>query len=260
MMFQPCVALASLSGESDAQWARSRSQFVGAAFLGGIAVCEQTRRAARNMEERDREEFLPDDPIAFIDRQLALLSEVPIVPGFNIRTVSIERIAETARVCRRRNAMLEINAHCRQEEMCHVGAGEALLCDTDRLVTQTRAAAETGCLVSVKVRAEVPDVELLEVAHALESAGASVIHVDAMDTESIIEPIAAETGLFVIANNGVRDAATASEYLSYGADAVSIGRASDRPDVLRDVETALSGWAGQDQPRSSTIDRKPSPR
>ena len=46
-MFRPRVALASLSGEADAQWARAGAAHVGCAFLGGIALDESTRAAAR---------------------------------------------------------------------------------------------------------------------------------------------------------------------------------------------------------------------
>ncbi|MFT4923616.1 MAG: hypothetical protein ACI8XM_002844, partial [Haloarculaceae archaeon] len=41
-LFEPRVALASLSGESDAAWARAGSAFAGAAFLGGIALDDRT--------------------------------------------------------------------------------------------------------------------------------------------------------------------------------------------------------------------------
>jgi len=52
---------------------------------------------------------------------------------------------------------LEINAHCRQEELCAVvGCGETLLRDSDRLAEYVDRAAETGVTVGVKVRAEVP--------------------------------------------------------------------------------------------------------
>ncbi|MEF8758121.1 MAG: dihydropyrimidine dehydrogenase, partial [Halobacteriales archaeon] len=74
-MFQPRVALASLSGRSDADWARAATPFVGAAFLGGIAIDEATREAARELVARDRNEFLPPDPLAFVDDQLGELAD-----------------------------------------------------------------------------------------------------------------------------------------------------------------------------------------
>lgn len=238
-MFEPRLALASLSGRSDAAWARAASEHAGAAFLGGIAIDGPSREAARRLVDRDRDEFLPPDPIAFIDRELSALSAVPIGAGFNLRSSSPEPIAEAAAVCRNHGALCEINAHCRQEELCAVGCGETLLRDTDRLREYVRTAAGEGATVSVKVRAEVDGVDLAATARVVERAGAAAIHVDAMDSEEVISEVADAADLFVIANNGVRGAASVREYLAHGADAVSVGRPSDDPRVLARVREAV---------------------
>ncbi len=241
-MFEPRVALASLSGQSHASWARAGADHAGAAFLGGIAIDEPTREAARSMVERDREEFLPPDPIAFVDAQLDALADAPIRPGFNVRTTSLDTLRAAARVCRDHGAIIEVNAHCRQEEMCAVGCGERLLGDTPRLREYVATAAETGATVSVKVRTEVAGVDLPALAATLADAGADAIHVDAMDSEPVVADVVDAADAFVIANNGVRDAATVREYLEYGADAVSVGRPSDDPAVLARVREATEGW------------------
>ncbi|XVH31839.1 tRNA-dihydrouridine synthase [Haloferacaceae archaeon DSL9] len=243
-MFEPRVALASLSGESDAAWAEGGADVAGAAFLGGIALDEASRRAARELVARDRREFLPGDPLAFIDRELAALAEAPILPAVNVRSATAGPIADAAAVCADRGAICEINAHCRQPELCAVGCGETLLRETERLCAYVGAAAEAGATVSVKVRAEVPGVDLVATARAVEAAGAEAIHVDAMDAESVVRPIAEGTDLFVIANNGVRDRESVREYLGYGADAVSVGRPSRDPNgpVLARVCDAVDEW------------------
>ncbi|WP_227354698.1 tRNA-dihydrouridine synthase [Haladaptatus salinisoli] len=241
-MFEPRVALASLSGESDAEWALAGAGHVGAAFLGGIALDEETREAARKMVDRDREEFLPDDPVAFADDQLAALADAPLRPGFNVRSATLPPIRAAAEVCRAHDAILEVNAHCRQDEMCAAGAGQSLLRNPDRLREQVRAAAETGAAVGVKVRTEMSGVDLPEVARVVADAGADVVHVDAMDSERAVAEIAAATDCFLVANNGVRDGETVAEYLDYGADAVSVGRPSDRPAVLSRVRRATDEW------------------
>ena len=241
-MFDPRLALASLSGESDAAWARRAEAHAGAAFLGGIAIDKPSRRAARQLVDRDREEFLPSDPLAFVDRELGALDDAPIRAGFNVRSGSRAPIREAAEICGEHDAIIELNAHCRQDELCAVGCGETLLRDAHRLCEQVETAADTGATVSVKVRAEVPGVSLPDTARWVAAAGADIIHVDAMDTESVIRDVADATDLFVIANNGVRDTATAREYLDDGADAVSVGRPSDRPAVLRHVREAVDEW------------------
>lgn len=239
--FEPRVALASLSGESDAEWARAGARQAGAALLGGLSIDEPTRAAARKLVDRDRSEFLPRDPLEFAEGQLAALAEAPILAGLNVRSSTLEPLREIAATCVEHDAICEINAHCRQAEMCQVGTGEHVLENKDRLLAQVSAASDQAGTVSVKVR-EKPGVDLAALAQRIERAGATVIHVDAMDRESVVAEVAAATDLFVIANNGVRDRATTREYLAYGADAVSIGRPSDQPAVRKRVKQATDAW------------------
>jgi len=241
-MFEPRVALASLSGEADAPWARAVESHVGCAFLGGIALDDRTREAARAMVDRDRSEFLPEDPVAFVDDQLGALEDAPLRPAFNVRSGTLGPVDRAATVCQRRDAIIEINAHCRQDEMCAAGAGESLLRRPDRLAEFVTVAASTGAMVSVKGRAELDGVSLPGVARTIEDAGGDLFHIDAMDSESVIADVADAADLFVVANNGVRGTETAQEYLSYGADAVSVGRASDDPETLRTVREATAEW------------------
>jgi len=244
--FEPRVALASLSGQSDAEWARAGAAYAGCAFLGGIALDEPAREAARAMvADRDREEFLPEDPFRFVREQLRALADVPILPGVNVRSTTLVPIEEIADLCRVHGAVVEINAHCRQAEMCESGAGEALLRRPGKLAKQVEAAAATGATVSVKVRTEVDGVDLPALAARIDRAGADAVHVDAMDSESVVAEVVEATDVFVIANNGVRDAATVREYLDYGADAVSVGRPSDDSDVLAAVREATEEWFRQ---------------
>lgn len=258
--FRPRVVLASLSGRSDADWARAGAEYAGGAVLGGIAIDQPTREAARELVTRDREEFLPSDPIAFVDEQLSVLDDVAIRPGVNVRAVQQEPLRRAARVCRDHDAFLELNAHCRQAELCGVGAGESLLADSDRLCEQVQTATREGTPVSVKVRAEVPGVDLPALATRVEAAGADAIHVDAMDSESVVADVAETTAMTVIANNEVRDRETVFEYLDYGADAVSVGRPSDNPAVLERVQSATESWVRERQrggPGSEHTDSKP---
>ncbi|WP_254535110.1 tRNA-dihydrouridine synthase [Halomarina litorea] len=240
--FSPRVALASLSGAADAAWARAASEYAGCAFLGGLSLDGPTREAARALVARDRDEFLPEDPVAFVDAQLTAADDLPMTLGVNVRTTTLAPLRDVARVCDDHDALLEVNAHCRQDEMCAAGAGETLLRDTDQLCEQVAAASEAGATVSVKVRAEVEGVDLPALARRLDDAGASVLHVDAMDSEWTVSDIVEAFDGFVVANNGVRDRATVREYLAHGADAVSVGRPSDDPRVLSRVREAADDW------------------
>ena len=239
-MFEPRIALASLSGVSDAAWAKSAIPYIGTAFIGGIALCEDTQRAAEQLVARGRDEFLPADPLTFVEDQLTTLQPADIRPAINARCVSKLQLKRAAAICAAHNAIYEINAHCRQEEMCAVGAGESLLTDTDRLTSHVAIAKAMGATVSVKVRAEVPGVDLRETATAIADVGGDAIHVDMMDTKEVIREIAETPGLFVIANNGIRDDETVYQALGNGADAVSVGRASDDPKTLARVASAVN--------------------
>ncbi|UIP01255.1 tRNA-dihydrouridine synthase [Halobaculum sp. CBA1158] len=261
MGIDPPLALASLSGEADADWARAGSEHAGAAFLGGIALDAESRDAVREMvADRDRTEFLPADPIAWIDRQLAALADTPIRPAVNVRATGTAPLRAAGEACAGHDAILEVNAHCRQAELCGVGCGEALLSDTERLIEYVAAASDADCDVSVKVRAEVDGVDLGRTARAVADAGADAVHVDAMDSEGVVALAKdAAPELVVIANNGVRDRATVREYLAAGADAVSVGRLSDDPRVLRRVRAAVDGWVAGDasRPRETRESREP---
>ncbi|KTG08529.1 dihydropyrimidine dehydrogenase [Haloprofundus marisrubri] len=237
----PRLVAASLSGESDSEWAKAAAPYVDAAILGGIALDDGSRKAARELVARGRSEFLPDDPIAFVDAELGRLADTPLRAGVNVRSTTVSPVRAAATVCADHDAILELNAHCRQDELRSVGCGETLLADTDRLRRYVAAAAATGATVSVKVRTEVADVDLVETARAVVDAGATMLHIDAMDSEAVVGDVAAAVGddLYLVANNGVRDADSVREYLDYGADAVSVGRPSDDPRVLERVRTAV---------------------
>jgi len=239
----PRLVLASLSGEADAAWARAASDDADLAVLGGVAVDEATRRAAREMAaSRNRNEFLPDDPVRFVESELDALADAPVDAGVNVRSTTTGPLRAVAEACAARGALVEVNAHCRQSEMCAAGAGETLLGDTERLCELVAAAAGTGATTSVKVRADVSGVDLPALAARLDEAGADVLHVDAMDSEGVVANVRAAFDGVLVANNGVRDRSTVREYLAYGADAVSLGRPSDDPRVRRRVRDAVAEW------------------
>lgn len=244
----PFLVAASLSGAADAAWARAAAPHVDSAVMGGIALDPASRAAARDLASRDRDEFLPDDPLAWIDRQLAAVADAPVRPGVNVRSATVEPVREAAAVCAGRDAICEINAHCRQPELCAVGCGESLLRDSERLAEYVAAASDAGAATSVKVRAAVPGVDLVAVADAVAEAGADWLHVDAMDSEPVIRDIAADdpasprADLTVIANNEVRGRESVAEYAAYGADAVSVGRPSENPAALSRIAEAVRAW------------------
>ncbi|MDV7350535.1 tRNA-dihydrouridine synthase [Halorubrum distributum] len=253
---EPFLVAASLSGAADAEWARGAAEHVDVALLGGVALDPASRAAARDLVARGRSEFLPADPLAFVADQLDALADAPVRPGVNVRSATPEPVREAARVCADRGAVCEVNAHCRQPELRAVGCGESLLREPERLARYVAAAAGTGATTSVKVRAEVPGVDLVAVAERVAAAGADWLHVDAMDAEAVIADLAVAgdaddlADLTLVANNGVRGRETVAEYAGHGADAVSVGRPTEDPPVLARVADAVEEW------RAGTLRRR----
>ncbi|WP_424013454.1 tRNA-dihydrouridine synthase [Halorubrum xinjiangense] len=252
---EPFLVAASLSGAADAEWAHAAAEHVDVALLGGVALDPASRAAARDLVDRGRSEFLSADPLAFVADQLDALADAPVRPGFNVRSATPEPVREAAQICADRGAVCEVNAHCRQPELRAVGCGESLLREPDRLARYVAAAAETGATTSVKVRAEVPGVDLVAVAERVAATGADWLHVDAMDSEAVIADLAAAVDaapvsddaddladLTLVANNGVRGRETVTEYAGHGADAVSVGRPTEDPPVLERVADAVEEW------------------
>ncbi|QWC18750.1 tRNA-dihydrouridine synthase [Halorubrum sp. 2020YC2] len=259
---EPFLVAASLSGAADAEWALDAAAHVDAALLGGVALDPASRAAARDLVARGREEFLPADPLAFVAAQLDALADAPVRPGVNVRSATPGPVRTAAEICAERGAVCEVNAHCRQPELRAVGCGESLLREPDRLSRYVAAAAETGATTSVKVRAEVPGVDLVAVAETVTAAGADWLHVDAMDSEAAVADLAAAVdaapesgdasglaGLTLVANNGVRGRETVNEYAAHGADAVSVGRPTEDPPVLARVADAVEAWRSGALPR-----------
>ncbi|XGI82805.1 dihydropyrimidine dehydrogenase [Halorutilales archaeon Cl-col2-1] len=218
------LALASEAGVTDADYAAERDDFLDAVFLGGFHVDDETRRAAYEMIQRGRDEFVYNDPVDFVQTQVMdLRSRSPdLGVGLNVRSSSFASLARIGEVAREYDCVLEINAHCRQDEMVEVGCGHSLLRDTQRLADWTRRLSEMGVTVGVKTRAEV--VDDAAVAREFEDAGGDFIHIDCMDSPDAVSDVAEATDLFVIANNGVRSGADAADYFERGADMVSTAR------------------------------------
>ena len=153
------IALASMAGINDSKFA-SRFKNAGLIILGGYNLDEQTNEAARKEMERGRKEFVSSEPMKFLEAELEATKGFTTV-AVNVRAASLEPFLEAARLAKKFDAILEINAHCRQPEMTKLGVGEALLKDIPRLCEYAREIKKTGVVLSVKTRANVvDDVEL----------------------------------------------------------------------------------------------------
>ena len=180
----------------------------------------------------------------FLKTELEAAREIN-AKAVNVRAASLEAYVQAAALARKYGAILELNAHCRQPEMIELGAGEALLKDLPRLCEYVKKIKETGVVLSVKIRANV--VNDVELAKAIEKAGADIIHVDAMHPQGVdigvIKRIRNSTSLFIIGNNSIVDFESAKEMFSHGADMVSVARAArSNPGIIDQLVFEVSSF------------------
>jgi TIM-barrel protein len=242
------IAVAPMAGITDSGFAAKFGN-AGLIVLGGYNLDAKTNDAARKEVSRGRKEFVSDEPMDFLKKELNASRGLTCM-AVNVRAASLEPFVEASRMAKDSCAILEINAHCRQPEMLALGVGEALLRDLPRLCEYIMEIKKTGVVLSVKIRANV--VNDVELAKAIEKAGADIIHIDAMHPDGIdvgvIKRVRNSTDLFIIGNNSVVDFESAKEMFSHGADMVSVARGLlEEPrliDLLVDEVTAIQSMTG----------------
>jgi TIM-barrel protein len=248
------IATAPMAGITDSKFT-SKFSNAGLIVLGGYNLDKRTNEAARKEVARGRNEFVSDDPMDFLEQELTASRDLTTI-AVNVRAASLEPYVQAAHLSKKYGAILEINAHCRQPEMVELGAGEALLRDVPRLCEYIREIKKTGVVLSVKTRANV--VNDVELAKAIENAGADIIHIDAMHPQGVdigvIKRIRNSTDLFIIGNNSVVDLESAKDMFSHGADMVSVARGILKGTSSQDAILNGSGLQGHDLHGPGLID------
>ena len=249
--FRNPIALAPMAGIVDSAFANQYAGYAGLVVLGAFNLDKGSMEVASDLTSRGRKEFISDEPLELIKREIRAVNSGSAV-AVNVRSTTLEPLIEAAKLVKEEGAILELNAHCKQPEMLKAGMGEALLRDLPRLSAWIKAIKETGVVLSVKVRANI--VNDVKLARLIDKAGADIIHVDAMlegfgaDLDAISNYRDA-TRLFLIGNNSVTDFAAAKDMFSRGADMVSVARGTmENPNLIKElVEGATSyqesiGW------------------
>lgn len=237
------VAIASMAGVVDAAYVLERAAHVGAAFIGGYSIDGPTLEASRRMAEEGRKEFLYDDPLVALGREIDALKQSDVVTGINLRGSTPAAYATVAEAFEGR-VVYEIDAHCRQPAMLAAGCGEYLLEHPAKLVEIIRALKSEDVTVSVKIRAGVA-ADDADLARTVWKAGADVLHVDLMDFgHNKLRQIRNASPLTLIANNSINTFDRAMDAFSHGADLVSLARNSD-PWTLAGLDAAITRHADE---------------
>ena len=239
LQFRNPVAVASMAGVTDSDFFE-QCKDAGLYVLGGYSLDGPTMNASKAIVKRGRKEFLSEDIFTHIEAELKKVSGKGVAIGINVRATEIEPLLKAAELAKKYGALLELNVHCRQEEMAAIGVGEVMLKDRIKLARIVTDLKKTGVTLSLKMRSGVvDDVVLLRL---LEKAGLDIVHVDAMGTKganlNAIKKIRDGTGIFIIGNNSITGYETAQAMYSAGADMISLARAvAAGPKIIKSLVT-----------------------
>lgn len=201
------------------------------ATLGGYSLDQPTIDASRKIIERGRREFnFPINEIfTHIEDEVNSIKSLhdDIKVSANVRATTPQPIVEVGNIPDL--DIVEINCHCRQEEILAIGCGQEMLSRDDLHDFISQVVDNVESEVSVKIRANVEGIDTLKTAALIEDAGADYLHIDAMkkgadaDWELLTE-ICNNVNIKVIGNNSVNSRSNLEKMIETGVDGFSIAR------------------------------------
>ena len=225
--------VAPMAGITDADFLNKViPQGFNVATLGGYSLDEPTIEASKKIIERGRKEFdFPLDEIfTHIENEVNSIKKVHgnVKVSANVRSTTPQPIIEVGNI--ENLDIVEINCHCRQDEIVAIGCGQEMLNRADLKDFISQVVDNVGSEVSVKIRANVDGIDTLKIASLIEDAGADYLHIDAMkkgvfeaDWE-LLRNICNNVNIKVIGNNSVNSRANLEKMIDTGVDGFSIAR------------------------------------
>ena len=200
--------------------------------LGGYSLDKKTIDASQKIIERGRKEFHfeLDEVIPHIENEVKSIKTIHpnVMVSANVRSTTLEPIIEASKI--NNLDIIEINCHCRQEEITSIGCGQEMLKRPDLVDYICEIVDGAKSEVSVKIRANVEGIDTLEIAKAIESAGADYLHLDAMDPNvfdadwKLLENVCNNTNIKVIGNNSIDSPQKIRKMYECGVYGFSIAR------------------------------------
>ena len=223
-----------MAGITDAEFLNKVIPFgFDTATLGGYSLDAETIEASEKIIKRGRNEFhfLQDEIIGHIKKEVNLLKEQhpDDKVSVNVRSTTPQPIIEVSKIDNL--DIVEINCHCRQEEILAIGCGQNMLKRGDLADYIKDVVDNASCEVSVKIRANVEGSDTLKIAKLIENAGADYLHIDAMkagifDADyDLLTEICSNTNIKVIGNNSIDSEQKIEKMLKTGVYGFSIARA-----------------------------------
>lgn len=223
-----------MAGITDAEFLNKVIPFgFDTATLGGYSLDAETIEASEKIIKRGRNEFhfLQDEIIDHIKKEVNLIKKQhpDVKVSVNVRSTTPQPIIEVSKIDNL--DIVEINCHCRQEEILAIGCGQNMLKREDLADYIKDVVGNASCEVSVKIRANVEGSDTLKIAKLIENAGADYLHIDAMkagifDADyDLLTEICSNTNIKVIGNNSIDSEQKIEKMLKTGVYGFSIARA-----------------------------------
>lgn len=223
-----------MAGITDAEFLNKVIPFgFDTATLGGYSLDAETIEASEKIIKRGRNEFhfLQDEIIDHIKKEVNLIKKQhpDVKVSVNVRSTTPQHIIEVSKIDNL--DIVEINCHCRQEEILAIDCGQNMLKREDLADYIKDVVDNASCEVSVKIRANVEGSDTLKIAKLIENAGADYLHIDAMkagifDADyDLLTEICSNTNIKVIGNNSIDSEQKIEKMLKTGVYGFSIARA-----------------------------------
>ena len=223
-----------MAGITDAEFLNKVIPFgFDTATLGDYSLDAETIEASEKIIKRGRNEFhfLQDEIIDHIKKEVNLIKKQhpDVKVSVNVRSTTPQPIIEVSKIDNL--DIVEINCHCRQEEILAIGCGQNMLKREDLADYIKDVVDNASCEVSVKIRANVEGSDTLKIAKLIENAGADYLHIDAMkagifDADyDLLTEICSNTNIKVIGNNSIDSEQKIEKMLKTGVYGFSIARA-----------------------------------
>ncbi len=234
-MVDPIKVLAPMAGITDAKFCLKLVPFgFEMVTLGGYNIDKATIDAGVKILQRGRPEFKIKEETYFDvvkEQAIQLKENWEGNVSVNLRSINPDPIIEISKI--KEIDVVEINAHCRQKELTDIGCGQAMLQNPELLEDFVKETVKkSSAKVSVKFRANVTNIDDVEIASIIESTGCDFIHLDAMKPGfnhadlDIVQKISQKVETFIIGNNSIVDIESARKMLNAGANGISIARAA----------------------------------
>ena len=252
----PPIVQSAISGIADKRFCQQILNYgAGMVILGGFSIDTANFQATKKIKERGRNEFLfpleKEILEKWINQNLVLQKkDAQQKIATNVRLIELDEMS-TSWLSTLPNIVdyIELNAHCRQNEILEKGGGQNLiqnLNSLDELINAIQDVVKPEKL-GIKVRGlSIKDKK--ELINLLESYNIAFIHVDAMlpgqnkSDLPLIEQLVKITDIPIIGNNSVTSLENVLELLELGAAAASLARPLiDSPEIMLELINQLEG-------------------